>query len=132
MGVRGDCYHLRINATWSASAAMIRARISRFKDKAKAAVGFKKKSTLQAPAMAKKVLRCAIRRRSRALYLVFLSWPFILIFLMAVAIALFLPGRPDVPAWLVNLQLWLAALLALTKAIDRILAADAAWKRRGR
>lgn len=111
---------------------MIRARISRFKYRAMGALGFKKRSALQAPAMAKRVIRCAVRRRSFTLYMAFLSWPFILIFLMAVAIALFLPGKPDVPVWLVNLQLWLAALLALTKAIDRILAADAAWKRRGR
>lgn len=72
--------------------------------------------------MTKKVLRWAIHNRSRNLYLAFLSWPFIVIFLAAVAIALFLP------AWL----LWVTALLSLTKAIDRILVADAAWKRRGR
>lgn len=132
MGVRGDCYYLRINATWSASAAMIRARISRFKDKAKAAVGFKKKSTLQAPAMAKKVIRCAIRRRSRALYLVFLSWPFILIFLASVVSAALVTPRSDVPWWLFKAQVWLAAALSLTKALDRGMYANSAWKRRGR
>lgn len=72
--------------------------------------------------MAKRVIRCAIRRRSLSLYLVFMSWPFIVIFLVAVASALFLP------AWF----LWLVALLSITKAIDRIMVADAAWKRRGR
>jgi len=87
-----------------------------------AAAGFKKKSTLQAPAMTKKVLRWAIHSRSRNLYLVFLSWPFIAIFLAAVATELFLPS------WM----FWSIALLSLTKAINRMLVADAAWKRRGR
>lgn len=87
-----------------------------------AAAGFSKKSSLQAPALTKKVLRRAIQSRSRNLYLAFLSWPFIVIFLAAVVIALFLP------AWL----LCVTALLSLIKAIERILVADAAWTRRGR
>ena len=108
---------------------MSNTRAAQFKDKAMSALGLKKKSALRAPKLTKRVIRWAVRNRSRAAFMAFLSWPYILVFLLLVLYAVMAGPRPNVSLWMVKLQITLMAVLAFLKLMLRLSSVTRSWNR---
>ncbi|MNL34580.1 hypothetical protein D3C87_1565610 [compost metagenome] len=104
--------------------------ITTVKTKLASLFGRKKKSTLHAPRIAKIVLRWAIRRRSMAAYIAFLSWLPVLVSIMSFVYAVSSSPGPDTAMWIWRAKVWSAFALTLTFLIDSVSRGYFAWRRR--
>lgn len=111
---------------------MRKTTISTLMARVKSLFGRRKKTTLQAPRVAKTILRWIIRKRLRLAYIFFLSWPLMLSFLVLLGFAIASKPKPGGDFLLLKLQLSLAALWALLQCCERIGYVRKAWARRRR
>ena len=90
----------------------------------------KKRLGLRSPRRLKRMIRWAIKRKSRVGYVAILSFPAFVGAVLATVLVFTAPLKKDVAPWLFHTQLTLAALLAWAYVVDGVMNPLRSWNRR--